>query len=54
MDEKYKAGFSKSLKISTICKLDEFAKQLNSTKAEVARKIIEQFVEHNDIEDLQN
>lgn len=52
-DEKeFKTGFSTSLKISTICKLDEFSKSLNLRRADVGRKIIEYFIEHNDVEDL--
>lgn len=51
-EKEYKAGFSTSLKIATICKLDEFSSTLQTAKSDVARRIIEYFIEHNDIEDL--
>lgn len=51
--KEFKTGFSTSLRIATVCKLDEFATILNAKRADVARRIIEYFIENNDIEDLQ-
>ena len=34
--------------------LDEYASKLNISRADIGRKIIEYFIEHNDVEDLQN
>ena len=48
----YKTGLSTSVNISTICKLDDFSRVLNLKRADVARRIIEFFIEHNDVEDL--
>ena len=52
LNDEYKTGFSTSLKISTVQKIVEFAYKLKTPKAEVGRKIIEYFIEHNDVEDL--
>lgn len=52
LNDEYKTGFSTSLKISTVQKIVEFAYKLKTPKAEVGRKIIEFFIEHNDLEDL--
>jgi hypothetical protein len=52
-EKEYKTGLSTTVTIPTICKLDDFAKILNSGRADVVRKIIEYFIEHNDVEDLQ-
>ena len=53
-DKEFKTGFSTSLKISTFQKLDEYAKDLRMPRADIGRRIIEYFIEHNDVEDLQN
>ena len=52
-DEKeFKTGYSTSVKISTMQKLVEYAYKLQIPKADVGRRIIEFFIEHNDVEDL--
>ena len=52
-DEKeFKTGYSTSIKISTMQKLVEYAYKLQIPKADVGRRIIEFFIEHNDVEDL--
>lgn len=53
MTSDFKTGFSTSIKISTMQKLVEYAYKMKIPKAEVGRKIIEYFIEHNDVEDLQ-
>lgn len=54
-DEKeFKTGYSTSIKISTMQKLVEYAYKLQTPKADVGRRIIEFFIEHNDVEDLRN
>lgn len=53
-EKEFKTGFSTSLKISTFQKLDEYAKDLRMPRADIGRRIIEYFIEHNDVEDLQN
>lgn len=53
-DEKeYKTGYSTTLRIATIQTLDEYASKLNTKRSDIGRKIIEYFIEHNDVEDLQ-
>lgn len=52
-EREYKTGLSTSIKFSTMCKLDEYSEILKLRRADVARKIIEYFLEHNDVEDLQ-
>lgn len=55
MTEKdFKTGYSTNIKISTMQKLVEYAGKLKMPKAEVGRRILEYFIEHNDVEDLQN
>lgn len=52
-DEKeYKTGYSTTLRIATIQTLDEYASKLNTKRSDIGRKIIEYFIEHNDVEDL--
>ncbi len=51
-EKEFKTGFSTSLRITTMQQLDEFSKILNLKRADVGRKIIEYFIEHNDVEDL--
>lgn len=51
--EDFKTGYSTSIKISTMQKLVEYAYKLKIPKAEVGRRILEYFIEHNDVEDLQ-
>ena len=51
-DQEFKTGFSMSIKISTAQKLVEYAYKLRIPKAEVGRRILEFFIEHNDVEDL--
>lgn len=51
--EDFKTGYSTSIKISTMQKLVEFSQELKIPKAEVGRRILEYFFEHNDVEDLQ-
>jgi len=50
--DEFKTGFSMSLKISTMQKLVEYAYKLRISKSDIARRIIEYFIEHNDVEDL--
>lgn len=52
IEENFKTGFSLSIKISTAQQIVESAYKLKIPKAEVGRKILEYFFEHNDIEDL--
>lgn len=55
MGEKdYKTGYSTTIKISTKQKIVEYSSELKISQADVGRKIIEYFIEHNDVEDLQN
>lgn len=51
--EEFKTGYSTSIKISTMKKLAEYAYILKTPKAEVGRRILEYFITHNKIEDLQ-
>ena len=51
-EKEFKTGFSMSIKISTAQKLVEYAYKLRIPKAEVGRRILEFFIEHNDVEDL--
>lgn len=51
-EKKYKTGYSTTLRIATIRTLDEFALKLDTKRSDVGRKIIEFFIEHNDVEDL--
>lgn len=51
-NREYKTGLSTTVTISTICKLDEISRILNLKRADVARRIIEYFIEHNEAEDL--
>ena len=51
--EEFKTHFSSSIKISTIRKLDEYALKLKTKRSDVGRRILEYFIEHNDVEDLQ-
>ena len=50
----YKTGYSTTIKISTKQKIVEYSSELRISQADVVRKIIEYFIEHNDVEDLQN
>ncbi len=50
--EDFKTGYSTSIKIATMQKLVEYAYKLKAPKAEVGRRILEYFIEHNDVEDL--
>lgn len=53
-DEKeFKTGYSTTLKIVTMRTLDEYASKLNIKRSDVGRRIIEYFIEHNDVEDIQ-
>lgn len=53
-DEKeFKTGYSTTLRITTIQTMDEYASILKTKRSDVGRKIIEYFIEHNDVEDLQ-
>ena len=52
-EKEFKTGFSTSLTISSVQKIVEYAYKLKMPKAEVGRKIIEYFIAHNDVEDLQ-
>ena len=45
-EKEYKTGYSTSLIV-------EYAYRLQIPKADVGRRIIEYFIEHNDVEDLQ-
>jgi hypothetical protein len=51
--KEFKTGYSTTLTISSMQKIVEYAYKLKMPKAEVGRKIIEYFIEHNDVEDLQ-
>lgn len=51
-EKEFKTGFNTTLRIATIQTMDEYASKLNSTRANIGRKIIEYFIEHNDVEDL--
>ncbi len=51
-DREFKTGYSTSVKISTMQKIVEYAYKLQIPKADVGRRIIEFFIEHNDVEDL--
>ena len=51
-EKEYKTGYSTTLRIVTIQTLDEYASTLNISRADIGRKIIEFFIEHNDLEDL--
>lgn len=52
-DEKeFKTGYSTTLRIATMQTLDEYASKLNIKRSDVGRRIIEYFIEHNDVEDL--
>jgi molybdopterin synthase catalytic subunit len=50
--KEFKTGYSTTLTISSMQKIVEYAYKLKMPKAEVGRKIIEYFIEHNDVEDL--
>jgi len=52
-EKEYKTSFSSMLKIATIQTLDEYGLKLGTSRSDVGRKIIEYFIEHNDVEDLQ-
>lgn len=52
-DKEYKTGYSTTVSIPIMNKIEETQKKLNISKSEVGRKIFEFFYEHNDIEDLQ-
>lgn len=52
-EDEFKTGFSTSIKISTMKRIVEFAQDLDIPKADVGRRILEYFIEHNDVEDLQ-
>ncbi len=52
-EKEFKTGLSALIKSSTMQKIDEISYQLRISKADVARRILEYFFEHNDIEDLQ-
>lgn len=52
--KEFKTGYSTTLRIVTIQTLDEYASKLDISRADIGRKIIEYFIEHNDVEDLQN
>lgn len=51
-EKELKTGYSTSLKISTYLKLSEYAHKMGISRADLGRKIIEFFIEHNDVEDL--
>lgn len=51
-EKEFKTGYSTSLKISTHQKLVEYAYKLRISKSDIGRRIIEYFIEHNDVEDL--
>jgi len=51
-EKEYKTSFSSMLKIATIQTLDEYGLKLGTSRSDVGRKIIEFFIEHNDVEDL--
>ncbi len=51
--EDFKTGYSTSIKISTMQQIVKSAYKLKIPKAEVGRRILEYFFEHNDVEDLQ-
>ena len=51
-EQDFKTNFSTSIKIPTMQKLVEYAYKLKMPKAEVGRRILEYFIEHNDVEDL--
>lgn len=50
--KEFKTGYSTSIKISTMQKIVEFSQELKIPKADVGRRILEYFIEHNDVEDL--
>ena len=50
----YKTGYSTTIKIKIKKKIVEYSSELRISQADVGRKIIEYFIEHNDVEDLQN
>ena len=52
--KEFKTGYSTTLRIVTVQTLDEYASKLDISRADIGRKIIEYFIEHNDVEDLQN
>jgi hypothetical protein len=52
-EKEYKTGFCSMLRISTIQKLDEYGSKIGTSRSDVGRRIIEYFIEHNDVEDLQ-
>ena len=51
-EKEYKTSFSSMLKIATIQTLDEYGLTLGTSRSDVGRRIIEFFIEHNDVEDL--
>ena len=51
-EKEFKTSFCSMFKISTIQKLDEWGAVLKTSRSDVGRKIIEFFIEHNDLEDL--
>lgn len=53
-EKEFKTGYSTTLRIVIIQTLDEYASKLDISRADIGRKIIEYFIEHNDVEDLQN
>ena len=52
-EKEYKTSFSSMFKITTIQTLDEWGLILKTSRSDVGRKIVEYFIEHNDVEDLQ-
>ena len=52
-EKEFKTGYSTTLRIATIQTLDEYALKLGTKRSDIGRKIIEYFIEHNDIEDIQ-
>lgn len=52
-EQDFKTNYSMTIKTSTMQKLLEYAYKLKIPKAKVGRLILEYFIEHNDIEDLQ-
>lgn len=52
-EKDYKTGLSALIKNSTMQKIEDYAYQLRIKKSDVARRILEYFIEHNDVEDIQ-
>lgn len=50
--EDFKTGICSTVSLITVQKLDDYGDKLNASRADIIRKILEFFIEHNDVEDL--